>query len=60
MLLRSKDVVVSDRCDGASVEVQVCVEEMSESKPTDETSKEPNCCQNQGLRRYFGISLEAT
>ena len=38
MLLRSKDVVVSDREKGIGKRCQVSIEEMSESKPFDDAS----------------------
>ena len=41
MLLRSKGVVVSDRGKGIGKRCQVSIEEMSESKPTDEASLLP-------------------
>ena len=41
MLLRSKGVVVSDRGKGIGKRCQVSIEEMSESKPSDDASLLP-------------------
>jgi hypothetical protein len=41
VLLRSKDVVVSDRGKGIGKRCQVSIEEMSESKPSDDASLLP-------------------
>ena len=41
MLLRSKGVVVSDRGKGIDKRCQVSIEEMSESKPSDDASLLP-------------------
>ena len=41
MLLRSKGVVVSDRGKGIGKRCQVRIEEMSESKPSDDASLLP-------------------
>jgi IS5 family transposase len=46
VLLRSKGVVVSDRGKVAHSGRQVCIEKMSESKPTEDASLCPNCCRN--------------
>ena len=46
VLLRSKGVVVSDRGKVAHSGWQVCIEKMSESKPTEDASLCPNRCRN--------------
>ncbi len=53
MLLRSKDVVVSDRGKGVRSGCQVWMEKMSESKPADDASLLPQEIAETGVDHWL-------